>query len=611
MNVMLEIWKLLDGRQRRQALLMLMSTPLVGFFTLLGIASAVPFFAMLGNPQFIHSSRALSYLYDYFGFASDRTFTAALGIAFLTLVLVANAVNLVCALAMNRFASRIGNHFCIALFNEYIHRDYLFHAQTNSATLLSNIVWEALRGTTGILQSFALLVTNLVTATLIVATIVWVNPLIGAAAIAALAGSYVVIFLSVRRRLLRNGLLESLHVTERAKIINESLGAIVEIIIARRQNLFRQRFEYSCRTIYQTAANTYAIAQSPRYILESIAIGGLVVVALLLIGQNAQNGPWFAQLAFLGFAAYRLLPALQQIYFAISKIRTDRLAFSRIAADLHLACGRHESNAAPNAEGLAWRGRPHKDIQVNAVSFQYAADRTPAIANASLRIAAGTTVGFVGASGSGKTTMAKLILGLLSPQSGELAVDGTLLDHGNVAAWHATVAYVPQDIFLLDASIIENIAFGATSEQIDLQRVRRSAEMAHLDAFIRTLPNGYDEILGENGVRLSGGQRQRIGIARALYRNASLLVMDESTNSLDGGTEREIVATLDQLRGELTVVLIAHRLSTVQSCDLIFEFAAGAVINCGTYDVLMRRSDSFRMLARSASEQTFRIPDDA
>lgn len=578
-------------------LLLLGCTLPMGVATLVGIAAAVPFFAMLGDPQLIHHSASLARAYQWFAFSNEHRFMVALGIGFLALTLLSNAINLLGALAMNRFAHAVGSHFSALLFDEYLRRDYLFHCRSNSATLLANVTWEVSRATTGILLSAALLGTSVVTGALIIASVCIVDPQIAGSAAVVLAGCYVSIYMLARRRLLANGALESRHIAERTRIVNESLGAIKEITLLGQQDLFSGRFAHSSRTLARVAANTQAIAQSPRNILEVIAIGGLVGISLLLIDRDAGTGPRLAQLAFLGFAAYRLLPAMQQIYHSTVKIRADRVAFVRLSEDLREA-SRPREPLSEDPGDLLWRGRPRTDIRLQGVSFRYTAHRPPAIREATLRIHAGAFVGVAGASGSGKTTLADLILGLLAPTSGTIEVDGVTLEPSNLRRWRASVAYVPQEIVLLDASLAENIALGVPVEKIDAQRVRDAARLAQLDRFVEALPQAYAEIVGERGVRLSGGQRQRIGIARALYRDASVLVMDEATNALDRLTESEIIATLQEFHGKRTVILITHRLDTLRQCDQIFELDNGTVIDSGTYGELRLRSAQFRGVPR-------------
>jgi HlyD family secretion protein len=328
--------------------------------------------------------------------------------------------------------------------------------------------------------------------------------------------------------------------------------------------------------------------------MECAAVAGLVVVALLIGKREEGIGPALGQLTFLGFAAYRLLPTLQQSFAAIVKIRASRPGFAAIAPDLRLARARNHAVATADS---SWKACPQREIRLKEVSFRYAPDRPPAASRVSLRIPARTAVGLVGANGSGKTTVVDLIAGLLVPETGQIEVDGIAIHDANRASWQSRIAYVPQNIFLLDTTIEQNVALGVPKAAIDHERLRAAAQLAQLDEIVATLPRGYDQMIGERGVQLSGGQRQRIGIARALYTDASVLILDEATNALDGLSEQELVATLFRLRGRYTVIVIAHRLSTVRACDVIYELDSGTIAGSGTYAELIRDSETFRRLA--------------
>jgi ATP-binding cassette, subfamily B, bacterial PglK len=593
MSLLLQLWRLLDARQRRGFLLANVLALVMALFTLAGVAAVVPFFAVFADRQLIGRNPVLSWLYQHLGFATQHSFVVALGITLLGAVLLGNAINMVGSLLLNRFAYRVGHQFCVALFDEYLHRSLQFHLASNSATLFNNVIWEVTRGTTGMLQSFLLLVTNMAASALIIGSSVIIHPLIALIAGAALCGSYGVVYLLARHRLLRNGLLESRHTEERTKIAGEAFGAMREIIVLNGQAFFRRRFAQSDAALVRAALNTGAIAHSPRYILDAI-IAIMLVAAALLYDEGRSAGVWLAQLSFLGVAAYRLLPALQQIFHGVVKIRGDGAAFTRIAADLRACRERHEPLRSKDAD--AWQGRPCVRIELKGVRFGYADDRPPAIRGADLTIPAGATVAFVGPSGSGKTSLAELILGLLSPTAGTIEVDGIALTGNNRADWQGTVAYVPQHAFLFDASLAENVALATEVERIDVDRLREALRLARLEEFVSTLPRGHLEIVGEHGVRLSGGQRQRVGIARALYRRASLMVLDEPTSALDGLTESEVMETIEGLRGQCTIILIAHRTGTVRRCDLIFELSGGAIVAAGTYAQLSRQSERFERL---------------
>jgi ABC-type bacteriocin/lantibiotic exporter with double-glycine peptidase domain len=279
-------------------------------------------------------------------------------------------------------------------------------------------------------------------------------------------------------------------------------------------------------------------------------------------------------------------------------IRAGRAGLALIAPDLRRARAAIHTTTPVDFTRMdgTWQVRPQQEIRLEEVSFRYAADRPWALKGVTLRIPARATVGIVGVNGSGKTTLVDLIVGLLVPSEGRVEVDGSTLDQSNRAAWQSRIAYVPQNIFLLDSSIAQNIALGIPAADINRHRLLEAARLAQLDEFIKTLPAGYDHSVGERGIQLSGGQRQRIGIARALYRAATVLVFDEATNALDGLTEQELMATLGSLRGRYTTILIAHRMSTVRSCDIIFELENGKIADSGTYDGLLKSSAVFRRM---------------
>jgi HlyD family secretion protein len=302
-------------------------------------------------------------------------------------------------------------------------------------------------------------------------------------------------------------------------------------------------------------------------------------------------------LTFIAFAAYRLLPILQLIFVCIARIRADRAAFVRIAPDLRRP---RAAGPPPLSRDLLEAGsclpRACKDIEIKEVSFQYAAGGSYALDGINLCIPAGATVGLVGANGSGKTTLLDLIAGLLVPTTGEVHLDGVALGDANRAAWQAQIAYVPQNIFLLDSSIANNIAFGVPSNAVDCQRMVHAARLAQLEPFIAGLPEGYNHTVGERGIKLSGGQRQRIAIARALYKGAPVLLLDEAMSALDGMTEAELMTALGGLRGHCTIILIAHRKSMVRWCDVIFQLDGGRISDSGSYDELTMKSEPFRRM---------------
>jgi len=576
MSVLLSLWRLLDKRQRRQLAGLQLLSIVMGLSTVVGIAAVLPFFTALADPTALSHNAILRSVLQWVRFGDDGSLAILLGVAFSAIVLLTNLVNLCGFLSINRFASRVGDTLYVRLFDEYIHQDYQFHTLNNSSVLATRVLHETARVTSGILQQGLILVTNLVTIVCIAASMLLVNTVMAAATIVGLGASYGAIYSLVRARLLRNGQIESACDAARTRTVNETFGAIREITLMQARASFVGRFAQQCRAISAATGDTLAISQSPRYIVECIAAFALVGVALYLHSHTGPGGAWIAQLSFVGLAAYRLLPALQQSFAAIVRIRAERSAFSAIAADL----GRAERPArAPGpVSDPNWRGRPRADIRLCNVSFRYAPDRPDAVSAVSLALPAGALIGLRGPNGSGKTTLVDLVSGLLLPQSGYIEVDGVRLERDRCPAWQSTIAYVPQQVFLFDATLAENIACGAPAAAIDPGRLDAAVRLARLTECVASLPNGYGEIIGERGCRLSGGQRQRLAIARALYRDASLLILDEVTSSLDSATESEIVETLHALRHNRTILVIAHRAGALRRCDLVFELRNGRVV---------------------------------
>jgi ATP-binding cassette, subfamily B, bacterial PglK len=598
MRLAAELWGMLTPRHRRAVLTMQLVSLVMAFSTVSGIASITPFFAVLGEPQLIERSAVLHRLYLQGGFSGTRSFTLALGIGFAAVVLIANLINFLGLLAFNRLALRIGNELQTTLFGEYLAWPYAAHASTNSTALLNNVVFETTRATLGVLQQLFTLVTSAATAALIIVSILLLKPWLALLTCAALAGGYGLIYLVVRNRLLRIGEAQSRFARETTQVVTESFGAIKEVIVLQAQGFFRDNFQRASQAFLRAAAQSQIVGQTPRYIMECVAAAGIVGVALVLLGRDGGVGPRLGSLTFLAFAVYRLLPTLQQVFASIVRIRADRPALDGIVADLRRARATQRASArTPRTRSRAdWSDRPAREIRLTDVSYRYAPDRPWALREVSLRIQARTTVGIVGANGSGKSTLVDLIAGLLTPAAGLLEVDGCALDEANVSAWQARLGYVPQNIFLLDSSIAQNIALGIAPADVDGRRLVQAARLAQLEDFVTGLPHGYEQRIGERGVALSGGQRQRIGIARALYRNAPVLLFDEATNALDGLTEHELVSALSRLHGRYTILLIAHRMSTVRACDVIFHLDAGRIMGSGTYDGLLASSEGFRRM---------------
>jgi ABC-type multidrug transport system fused ATPase/permease subunit len=565
-----------------------------GCFTVAGVAGIAPFLAVLADPAVVERNGSLAWLNQTLGSPPFGVLLTWLGLGFVALLVIANAVNLLTMLAINRFSHRVGASFHSLLFEEYLRRGVAFHARSNSDVLATQVIQDVLRTVGGVIQSGLTLIAALFAIGLIATAVIMIDPVIALGAVLVLGTTYFAIYVVVRRRLIRDGVTISQLWGLRAKVIAECFEAIRDLTVFGVQDAMTARVTQQSMAIAAAHARATVIGSGPRYVLECVTAAGLVGVALWMY-RVAGPGQWVARLALLGLAAYRLLPPLQQSFAAIARIRSDAPALERIAVDLERARRRPPARPKPSDDSLRlWASRPQREISLTGVSYRHAPERDSGITDVSLRIRAGTLIGLAGPNGSGKTTLADLLLGLIVPDSGQIEVDGVPLDERNRELWLTTVAHVPQQILLLDATVAENVAYGIPRAKIDEARLREALAGARLLGAIDALPRGLDTPIGQNGMQLSGGQRQRLGIARALYRRASLLVLDEPTSSLDVATEAEIISLLRELRGRRTIVLIAHQPSSLQSCDEVFQLDRGRLVASSTDEAQFAATERIR-----------------
>ena len=409
--------------------------------------------------------------------------------------------------------------------------------------------------------------------------------------------NYFFLFKGVRNKLNKNGIAISEVNEERFRLMNEGFGGIKDVLLMGRDSDFINRFNKTGKTLAYSQGTNIALAQAPRYFVELLAFGSMILLILYLIASHNGNlGMILPIISVYAIGTIKLLPAFQQIYSSIAIIKANIPAFESIQQDLYDSP--HTGEILKKVEESYLH--PKKQISLEKVRFTYPKKQQPALDGLSIEIPINSVIGIVGPSGSGKSTLIDILLGLIKPDQGELKIDDEIIDSKNCRSWQNTIGFVAQSIFLSEGSIAENIAFGIPHNEIDFKQVEYALDLAHLTELTNSLKQGIHTKVGERGIQLSGGQRQRIGIARALYHKAEVLVFDEATSSLDGITEKMIMEAIHEFSGRKTIILIAHRLKTVQKCDKIFFIDNGKVADQGTYEELIDKNEQFKNMSMHA-----------
>jgi ATP-binding cassette, subfamily B, bacterial PglK len=593
-DVYRKIFSLFDPRERRQFWLLTGLMVIVAFVEIIGISAVLLLLKVLADPATIHTNTALSMTYARFGFTDDFSFEVALAIIVLIVVMAGLVVKAVGTYAALRFGAMRAFTISSRLLASYLHQPYAWFLERNSSDIGKNVLNEV-DGLVGRVISPALrLIAGALMVVAIVGLLMLVDPLVTVLSAGLLGCSYAFIYMKLRKRLHQLGEALMQAFGERFRVAQEATGGIKDVKLLGLEDSYTALYETAARKSAKSSAALGVMSELPRFALEGIAFGTLLaLILMLLLRSGGQMADIVPTLGVFAFSVMRLLPALQQIYNALATIRGARAILDTITTDYALAApmpGLAQTAAAPL--------RLERQLDLSQVAFSYATANRAALRGLDLVIPARSTVGIVGGTGAGKTTLVDLVLGLLTPESGVISVDGTAITNDNVRAWQKTLGYVPQAIFLTDDTIAANIAFGIPKDKIDMAAVERASRTAALHDFVATeLAQGYETEVGERGVRLSGGQRQRIGIARALYRDPTLLIMDEATSALDNITERVVMEAVQNIRADKTIILIAHRLSTVKTCDTIFLMEQGKLVAQGTYDELVAGNETFRKMA--------------
>jgi ABC-type multidrug transport system fused ATPase/permease subunit len=572
----IRLLRLMSPARRRQFAFLLLLMLAGALAELATLGAVLPFLALLADPGGLGQAGIAASLFEALGAETPQDRLLAATILLVTAALLAGAIRLQLAWSTQRFVFRFGHEISVELQRRVLAQPYAWHVAHNSREIVASLEKVQLMSSAVALQ-FMQVLTASVLAAFIVPALIAIDPAAALLSAAALGLVYFAVSMLARRLLGRNARTISAAFSARVGLVQESLGGIRDVIIDNARPFYLEAFRrIDAEWARARTANSF-VGAAPRFVVEAAGIALIAAAALLLAGREGGFAAALPSLGALALGAQRLLPLVQQIYFGWSSIRGNR----RVTADVLALLALPVDEDGEADEGRAAPPLPlEREIRFDNVRFAFPGRPAPALDGVSLAIPRGARVALVGRSGSGKSTLADILMGLLEPDEGEVSVDGRPLDGPARAAWRRSIGHVSQSVFLADASLARNIAFGCREEDVDLARVVEAAGLASLHDFIASLPQGYETRAGERGVALSGGQRQRLGLARALYKKAPVLVLDEATSALDEATEASVLESLDALSAErgLTIVMIAHRLPEGFRCDRLVRLEAGRIV---------------------------------
>jgi ABC-type multidrug transport system fused ATPase/permease subunit len=568
-----------------------------------GIASVLPFLAVVSDPTILNSNILLNRIYIFtknFGFDTPDRFIVLLGSGVFFIILFSALFRSFVQYATNKYVEMRRHSIGCSLLTSYLRRSYTFFLSKNSAEMSSIILSEVDQLVGNVLRPIFSMAASGFVLLAIVCLLIYVDPKLALVVVGAFGICYGAVYYHLRLKLSSLGEIRVNSNRARFESASVVFGGLKEIKLFGREQCYVSRFSEASNQFSRTIAKQHTFTQVPKYLIEAVGFGGIISLVLILLigtgGVASKNLSGVIPLVGLyAFAAYRLQPAIQTIYQGLSSLRYGKSSIQAVYSDLFSSTVGKEKNWEDSRKLI-----PKSTISVVGVGFQYPGSKHWAISGLSFQVPVGGSIGIVGDSGAGKTTLLDLLLGLLSPTEGHISVDGDRLNEDMLRRWKNCLGYVPQEIFLSDATISENIAFGIPEDQINLDQVQRCSRLARASDFISELPDGYQTVVGERGVRMSGGQRQRIGIARALYHQPEVLILDEATSALDVFTEASVMEAVEGLFGQKTVILVTHRVSTASRCDKIILMRDGRAEAVGTFEDLLEKNSYFRLMAEKS-----------
>lgn len=571
-TLLLGLWGHLSQRRRLQLGLLLVVMLVSGVAELVSLGAVLPFLAMLSNPESLWEQSLVQLFAAQFGITEASELLLPATLTFALSALISAFIRLSNLWLNGRLAAAVGSDLSCEAYRRTLYQPYEVHVHRNSAEVITSTTSQIAR-TVGAINSLLQLITSAVVAVCLLTGLLLIDAVVALAAALLFGGAYLLLGFFSRRELRRNGQKISEALSQQLKALQEGLGSIRDVLLDSNQLTYLQIYQQADRPQRQLQAKNVFLGIFPRYAFEALGMVSIALLGCLLVMQRGSGTSVISLLGVLALGSQRLLPALQQIYRSWASLKGYNAAIQSVLSTLN--------QSLPPLVKVQKPFSFSQSIRLEGVYFHYDKQQSEVLKGLDIEIRKGECIGIIGTTGSGKSTMIDIIMGLLSPTKGSLVVDGVDLHDPmspeRVLSWRSSIAHVPQSIYLSDSSIAENIAFGVRPEEIDMDRVKQAARQAQIESFIESSANGYATFVGERGIRLSGGQRQRIGIARALYKQASVLVLDEATSALDTVTEQVLINSIDRLSQDLTVLMIAHRLTTVERCDRVIRLVNGVV----------------------------------
>jgi ABC-type bacteriocin/lantibiotic exporter with double-glycine peptidase domain len=571
-TLLLGIWGHMTRRRRIQLSLLLLVMLVTGLAEILSLGAVLPFLAVLSDPQRLWQNQVVQALGIRFGFTSASQLLLPVTLIFALFSMLAAFIRLANLWLNGQLAAAVGSDLSCEAYRRTLYQPYEVHLQRNSAEVITETT-NQINLTVFSVRSLLMLITSVVVAACLLICLLLIDASLALISASLFGIAYGLLATMARRRLRRNGLKIAEASTQQLKALQEGLGAIRDVLLDGSQPFYLQIYRQADRPLRISDADNAFITIFPRYSLEALGMVAIALIGGLLVSQRGSGTAVIPLLGAFALGAQRLLPSLQQIYSSWASLNACNAAINAVLTVLN--------QPVPPQVTVVEPMQLRECFRLERGHFSYGPDQPDVLRGVDVEIFQGERIGLIGSTGSGKSTLVDILMGLLVPTSGRLLVDGVDLHNAaqpeRLLSWRASIAHVPQSIYLADSSIAENIAFGVPRQKIDLDRVKEAAAQAQIASFIEASPHRYWTYVGERGIRLSGGQRQRIGIARALYKRTAVLIFDEATSALDTGTEEAVMNSVDSLSKDLTVLMIAHRLSTVARCDRVIQIENGAV----------------------------------